>query len=467
MLKEKSQLFQLLFAVSDIVVVSVAWLLAYWLRFQTDLIPVEKGIPPFSTYFSALILISIIWASVFKRFGLYQPMRGVRRSHELWLLLNANTIAMLIFIASIYIFKEKNEPFSRLVFAYFGFFAIFFTVIERSFLRFILREIRRKGYNLRYMLIVGAGKVAEDLVKRVRKHSELGMQLIGCLSKDGKEVLGPCGVPILGNYYDIKKCLATINVDQLIVALPLEDNHLLHDVMSQVQDTLVDVKIVPDIYQFISLGGSIEEFEGLPLVSIQSTPLEGIGRIMKRLLDVILSIGAFMLFLPLFLLICILVKCTSKGPVFYKQIRVSFDGSKFNIYKFRTMYMYAEEKGPGWTVEGDSRVTPLGKFLRKTSFDELPQILNVLRGDMSFVGPRPERPVYIEEFKRRVPRYMLRHKVPAGMTGWAQVHGWRGDTSIDKRIEFDLYYIENWSLLLDLKILFLTVFKGFRNTNAY
>jgi Undecaprenyl-phosphate glucose phosphotransferase len=229
----------------------------------------------------------------------------------------------------------------------------------------------------------------------------------------------------------------------------------------------VDIKIIPDLYQFVSVGGAIEEFEGLPVISLQESPIDGINLVTKRILDLTLALTISIVISPLLLLIAILVKTTSRGPIFYKQERVSVDGSSFSILKFRTMYTDAETHGPGWTTKGDSRVTPLGRFLRSWSLDELPQLLNVLRGDMSIVGPRPERPVFINEFRQRIPRYMLRHKVPAGMTGWAQVNGWRGDTSIDKRIEYDLYYIENWSLALDLKILFMTIFKGFRDRNAY
>lgn len=230
---------------------------------------------------------------------------------------------------------------------------------------------------------------------------------------------------------------------------------------------MLDIKIIPNLYQFASIGGAIEEFERLPVISLQGCPLDGINLFSKRALDQLVGSCALVIFSPLMLVIAVLVKLISRGPVFFKQERVSFDGSRFYIVKFRTMYVDAEKNGPGWTTPGDDRVTPLGRILRSTSLDELPQLLSVLRGDMSTVGLRPERPVFIKEFRQRVPCYMLRHKVPAGITGWAQVHGWRGDTSIDKRIEYDLYYIENWSLLLDLKIVCMTVVNGFRNRNAY
>ena len=468
MLKQKRQLFEFLFMASDLVVVTIAWCLAYWLRFQSELVVVDKGVPPFQHYFSMLIFIWLIWAFVYRRMGLYRPMRGARTGLELWLLINANALALLLLIATTYLFREKSVPFSRLVFAYFGIMALLFTIVQRSLMRFILREVRRRGFNLRYMLIVGAGKVSGDIASRIRYHRELGIQLLGCLVRDDQEATrGPKGLPVVGKYSDLKDLLARTEIDQIVVALPLEDHQMLPEIIQQIGDSLVDVKIVPDLYQFVSVGGSIEEFEGLPVISVQGSPLEGINLFTKRVLDLILASTLMIALSPLLILIALLVKLTSRGPIFYKQERVSFDGSRFYILKFRTMYMNAEVEGPRWATKGDDRVTPLGKVLRSLSLDELPQLWNVLRGDMSIVGPRPERPVFIEQFRSRIPRYMLRHKVPAGMTGWAQVNGWRGDTSIDKRIEYDLYYIENWSLLLDLKILFLTLFKGFKNRNAY
>ena len=467
MLKQKRQIFEFLFMGADLIVITAAWFLAYWFRFNSGFVPAEKGVPNFETYLSMTLFIWLIWAFVFRRMGLYRPMRGVRRQREIWLLINANALSILLLISVTYLFREKSVPFSRLVFMYFWIFATVLTLVERWTLRALLREFRRRGYNLRYMLIVGAGKVAADLVKRVRLHREMGIQLLGCLSKDGTERRGVSGIPVIGAYASLRRLLDETAVDQLVIALPLEDNEMLPAIMDQVGDSLVDIKIVPDLYQFVSVGGAIEEFDGLPVIGLQTTPLEGVNLFVKRVMDLVLAATLVVVLSPLFALIAILIKLSSRGPVLYGQERVSVDGTPFTIYKFRTMRLDAENRGPGWTTPGDDRVTPLGQVLRSLSLDELPQLFNVLRGDMSIVGPRPERPVYIEEFRKRVPRYMLRHKVPAGMTGWAQVNGWRGDTSIDKRIEHDLYYIENWSVLLDIKILMLTLVRGFVNRNAY
>ena len=465
MLKQKRQLFEYLFMAADLCVVSCAWVVAYWLRFATEFVPADKGIPPIGNYLSMLLFIWLIWAFVFKRMGLYRAMRGLRRSRELWLLGQANALCLLLFIAVTYLFREKTVPYSRLVFVYFGILAVAFTAIERAVLRFFLREMRRRGYNLRYLLVIGAGKLAGDIVVRIRAHRELGIQLVGCLSREGNEAKGPHGIPMVGRYEDLSKVLRTMDIDQVIVALPLEDNHRLAEIVPPLENSLLDVKIVPDLAQFVSVGGAIEEFEGLPVISVQASPLDGFNLMAKRIFDLVFGTLMLIVLSPLMLIVALLVKLSSRGPVFYKQERVSFDGSKFTILKFRTMHVDAEAAGPRWATAGDERVTWIGRILRQFSLDELPQLFNVLRGDMSLVGPRPERPFFIEEFRRRVPRYMLRHKVPAGMTGWAQVNGWRGDTSIDKRIEYDLYYIENWSLLMDFKIVLLTLYRGIRNRN--
>lgn len=467
MLKEKRRLFEVLFGVSDLLTVSLAWCLAYWVRFESHWFPLDKGRPDFNDYISVLLVLIPVWLLTFRAVGLYRPMRGVREWKERILLVYGNGIALVFLITLIFLFREKTTPFSRAVFLWFGFFSLFFTLVERGFLRFILRDIRRKGFNLRYMLVVGDGRVAADVIRRIRAQRELGIQLLGCVTKSGDRLCGPEGVPVVGKYDDLGTVMKELEVDQVLVALPLEDSTALPQVMRDVSDSIVDVKIVPDLYQFVRVGGSIEEFDGLPVIGVQGSPLEGVARIIKRIFDILVSSVLIVLLSPLLLLICVLIKVTSRGPCVYAQERVSVDGTRFIIYKFRSMRTDAERAGPGWTTPKDSRITWLGSIMRKTSLDELPQLFNVLRGDMSIVGPRPERPVYIQEFRTRIPGYMLRHKVPAGITGWAQVNGWRGDTSIDKRIEFDLHYIENWSLWLDCKIILLTVLHGFFNKNAY
>ena len=494
MLKRHSQLFEGLFAAADLAVVSVSWVASYWIRFKMGIIPVEKGIPNFLDYAKMLIFVWFIWASVFRRFNLYRPMRGRRKIHEIWLLIRANAFACLILIALTYLFREKSIEFSRLVFLIFWGMSTVMTVLARSMVRKILRAMRRRGYNLRYALIVGSGSLAEKVARRMVAHPELGVELIGALSRDFIDVTEPSpllvpdgrldrpsnyrnfgkgnamqgqNLRIVGTYDDLPRFLASGNIDQIIVAMPLSDHDVMEQVVNSVGDSMVDLKIVPDVHQFIQLGTLIEEFEGLPVVSLASTPLIGVNRVLKRGVDILLSATLLICLSPVLLLIAALVKLTSRGPIFYSQERMGLDGQMFHIYKFRTMHIYAERRGARFATKDDPRTTTLGRILRKFNLDELPQLWNVLWGQMSLVGPRPERPVFIEEFRQHVPRYMLRHKVQAGMTGWAQVHGWRGNTSIERRIEHDLYYIEHWSLVLDMKILFLTLLHGFRDRNAY
>lgn len=480
MLKRNAQLFEGLFIATDLLVVSIAWLVSYWLRFELEIIPAEKGIPPFIDYLRSLFFVWLIWAFVFRRFGLYQPMRGIGRIREIWTVLKANSLSVLLFLALTYLFREKSVPFSRLVFVLFWGLSTVFAITSRTLIRELLRSMRRRGYNLRYAVIVGSGSLAGMVARRLQRHPEFGIELLGCLTDDTKKgaVMEPRhdgalrdelpnGVKIIGTYSDLPALLERGSIDQVIVALPLQDHDRMEAVVSSIGDAMVDVRIVPDLHRFIQLGSLVEEFDGLPVISLASTPLEGYNRILKRGLDIVLG-GVFLVIaLPMMVLTAILVKLTSKGPIFYTQERVGLDGNTFRIYKFRTMAINAEANGAKWCVPADPRVTPLGRVLRKFNIDELPQLLNVIAGTMSLVGPRPERPVFIREFRQRVPRYMLRHKVQAGMTGWAQVHGWRGNTSIERRIEHDLYYIEHWSLGLDLKILGLTLLNSFRDRNAY
>lgn len=550
MLKKYSHLFEGLFMASDLVVASLCWVLSYWVRFYSGLLAIDKGIPPFSDYVKMLLFVWLIWAFVYRRFGLYRPMRGASRIRESLIVLKANSLSVILLLALTYLFREKSVEFSRLVFAIFFAISSIGALLSRNIVRSFLRSMRRRGHNLRYAMIVGAGELAANVAERINLHPEYGIELLGCLASDedianrgyrslrvfanGRRypVLGqarnshsylsqsvlspryafnssvaaraasasmystgyvgnnvansigsglalaersleqlnennPWAVPVIGSYSDLPFILGEGGIDQVIIALPLHDHAKIEEVVASVGDLMVDVKVVPDLHRFIQLGSQIEEFDGVPVVSLASTPLFGFNRVMKRGFDILLSAFFILLTLPLMIVIALLVKLTSRGPILFSQERVGLDGRVFHIHKFRTMYVNAEVTGARFAVKGDPRVTPLGKFLRRFSIDELPQLWNVLRGNMSLVGPRPERPVFINEFRKYVPRYMLRHKVQAGMTGWAQVKGWRGNTSIEKRIEHDLYYIENWSIALDVKILFLTIFAALFDRNAY
>lgn len=557
MLKRYSYLFEALFVISDLAVVSLCWVSSYWLRFNLEIIPIDKGIPEFGNYLRMLLFVWGIWAFVFRRFGLYKPMRGASRVRESWALVKANSLCVILLLSVTYLFKEKNVEFSRLVFFVFLIVSTCGILASRNVIRVVLRYMRRRGHNLRYALIVGAGDLAANVAERIRRHPEYGIELIGCLANNDEiprrsykrfRVLanghkypiisknksssnlqlqnyrhtglqkdlqqkalafnrinrsiegltdfsssatinfstgGSYGlalaenspehrlqglsweVPVIGVYSDLPYILDEGGIDQVVIALPLQDHAKIEEVVASIGDSIVDVRVVPDLHRFIQLGSEVEEFDGLPVVSLASTPLSGLNKITKRIFDITFSSIFLLATLPLLILISLTIKLTSRGTVFFSQERVGLDGTLFKIHKFRTMRTDAEESGAQFAVRGDPRVTRLGRFLRRFSIDELPQLWNVLVGNMSLVGPRPERPVFIKEFRRYIPRYMLRHKVQAGMTGWAQVNGWRGSTSIEKRIDYDLYYIENWSIMFDIKILFLTIFATIMDRNAY
>ncbi|MGQ9637672.1 MAG: undecaprenyl-phosphate glucose phosphotransferase [Thermodesulfobacteriota bacterium] len=467
MLKEHSQIFITILFISDLILIAFSWILAYLIRFNLPLIKVVKDIPPWEQHLPLLLLLILICSVVFNLMNLYRPMRFSSISKEVKELFKAITISLLLFIFFAYFFKEYR--YSRLTILYFWVIGFLNLSLARWISRRILRFLRKKGKNLRYVLLVGEGKLLEKLLRAIHRHPELGLKPVGILSEKGNPIDKTIdGVDVIGSYDDLPEIVKKRGVDKVFIVLPFHRHEKIKDLLVSLKDEFVDIKIVSDLYDLFQLRGGIEEIDGLPIINIRETPLLGWGKIFKRVIDVLISSIGLLLLSPLFLLISLLIKITSKGPVFYKQKRMGLDGNIFEIIKFRSMIVDAENNtGSVWAKEDDPRRTPLGKILRRTSLDELPQLWNVLKGEMSLVGPRPERPELIECFKELIPNYMLRHKIKAGMTGWAQVNGWRGNSSLEKRIEHDIYYIEHWSIAFDIKILFLTLFKGFINRNAY
>ncbi len=472
MLKRYSQLFLSLLVVCDLTVVAGAWLLAFWLRFfsplVTDAIPIRYGIPELERYTKLLVVVVPIFYALFRSHGLYLPHRIARRSRELFNLLRASALAVGSLIVVDSMFREFFQA-SRVVFAIFLPLEILGVAALRSVIRAVLRQLRKRGQNLRHVVVVGAGSLGSEVVERILRHPEMGLHIVGVLGKDASKVgLEIHGIPVTGIYEDVTRMLRGGGIDQVIVAIPMESHHRLAAILDAIGSFMVDIKVVPDLYRFISLRGGIEDFDGIPVVSILETPLYGWNRLLKRAFDIVVSSLVLVFAAPLMLLIALAVRISSPGPIFYRQERMGLDGQTFRMYKFRTMRVDAEaETGPVWASEDDPRRTSFGGWLRRWSLDELPQLFNVLRGQMSLVGPRPERPVFIQSFKDQIPKYMLRHRMQAGVTGWAQVNGWRGNTSLEQRIACDLYYIENWSLSFDLRILGLTFIKGLRHKNAY
>jgi len=464
-LKANARLFEQLTLVGDLLLIAACWVLAYYLRFYLSPIPVYRGIPPLAPYLYLLGPIVVVWAAAFRAFGLYRPRRLGSHLSEWVDIGKASTLGSLVLVAIMTFFFRPQE-FSRLVIVYFWVLSIVSVSLSRAAFREALRLARRRGYNLRHALIVGSGELAESVIERLRLRPDVGIHVLGVVGDD-KGGLGP-QTKWLGSYADVRRVLDSQDVDQVILAIPHEDAARLPMLVNAIGDDPVTIHVVPDIIRFASLRGGIEDFEGVPFIHLRESPLHGWNRVLKRGFDLVAGTLVLIAAAPFMAAIALAVRLGSRGPVLYRQGRMGLDGQRFSMLKFRTMPVDAEARtGPVWAKPDDPRRTALGAFLRRSSLDELPQLFNVLRGEMSLVGPRPERPVFVEEFRRKIPGYMLRHKVKAGITGWAQVNGWRGNTSLERRIEYDLYYIERWSLGFDLKILWLTFLRIFRGENAY
>ncbi|MCI0574162.1 MAG: undecaprenyl-phosphate glucose phosphotransferase [Myxococcaceae bacterium] len=448
---------------TDAVMLAFAFALAYLTRFFGPVVP--EDIPSTESSVVSLALVLVIYPVVFHQARLYTTNRVRTHIAEAFEVFKAVITGTLILVAVTYFLRER---YSRLTLGIFAVYAFLLVASMRLVMREALNQVRRRGFNLKSILVVGAGALGERVVQTVEGHRELGFRVVGVLARKAEQVGSEvAGAPVVGTVDEVEGFLDREPLDQVILALPTEDHDLIKALMERLALRTVDVKVVPDLFQYVTLYGGLEEFGGLPIVSLQGGPLHGWNLVFKRLFDIVFALVAILLAAPVMLVVAVLVKLSSRGPVLFKQERMGMDGSTFHILKFRTMRTDAEVGGAVMASAGDPRRTALGTFLRRSSLDELPQLFNVLWGDMSLVGPRPERPVFIEEFKKQIPRYHLRHKVKSGITGWAQINGLRGQTSIQKRIEYDLYYIENWSLALDFKILMKTALGGFLSKNAY
>ncbi|MDD9947791.1 MAG: undecaprenyl-phosphate glucose phosphotransferase [Myxococcales bacterium] len=473
MLKRYNGLVGLAYRVADAAIIVAVWNLCYWIRFSlfatTGKIDPELGhieMVPFEVYASLSPAVAVLWLFVFSWRGIYESRRMVRMVVEFRDLLQAHAIALLMFIGFAYFVKQYK--YSRMMMAHFALIAGFAICFSHGVIRVVLRCVRRRGFNLRRLLIVGESDASRTVIDRMRYFPELGMKVVGVVTPEGRSTQQVNGAKVLGHIADIRELVQETGVDEVFVALAHEQSTHLERLLGLLQDETVAVRVVPDVQAYVTLGCEAEDFDGLPVVRINDSPHIGIAAMAKRALDIAGSAIALIVLSPVLLAISALVKLTSPGPIFYAQERMGLDGKTFRMYKFRSMRQDAERmSGAVWANKNDDRRTRLGTFLRKTSLDELPQFWNVLRGDMSLVGPRPERPVFVRKFREEIPHYMLRHKVKAGITGWAQVNGWRGNTSLDRRIECDLFYIKNWSLSLDLRILLMTIWRGFIHKNAY
>lgn len=467
MLKKYGQLFISSLILSDSIVILFSWLAAYYIRFNLEIVPVTQGVPPLKQYLFVLIPVWLIFLINLKVCGLFTTLGKRSQWSEYFSIIKATSLSILMLGALSFFYRE--ESYSRIMVILFWGLCTLFLMVSHWGVRKARITMLGKGISLQKVLIVGCGDLGQTVAEKIQQHPEIGLSVEGYLTQHNENIgKNFKNHKVLGLINDISQIIHDHKIDQLFVALPLGEHDRLEQVLSNLGEEVVDIKVVPDLLRFMNIHSGVDDFDGLPVVNLTETPLYGWNSVIKRIADILISFLAIALTLPLMGVIAILIKLESRGKVIYSQERVGLDGKKFMMYKFRSMYDQAEKStGPVWAAENDDRRTRFGAFLRRSSLDELPQLFNVLKGNMSIVGPRPERPVFVQDFKKTIPQYMLRLKMKAGLTGWAQVNGWRGNTSLEKRIEYDLYYIKNWSLLFDLKIIFMTIWKGLLNRHAY
>ena len=480
MMKRYNRLLVAFYIVADALLGMGAFALAYFVRFHVldTVIPITKGIPPFEQYLTMMPFIGVIVPIAFNVQGTYRLRRGRSRVDDFFAVFVGTILAGIIgLVGSLYFqayyasdaMKDQGAyEVSRPALVLFLTFNVTLAYGLREIVREVFERRWKAGIGLKRVLIAGASDLGRMVADKVLEHREFGFKIIGFLDdRASGDHIGYRGLPLLGTLAEADEIIRQERIDHVYVALPLEEHVKMLGVVEATNREGVEVHVVPDLLQFIALRARLENLDGVPIISLNDVPLRGFNSLLKRGIDFAIS-GCALLGLAIpFVTIMALIRYTSRGPCFYKQERMGLDGKAFQVYKFRSMYIGAEdETGPVWARDNDPRCTPVGRWLRRLDLDELPQLWNVFRGDMSIVGPRPERPYFVEQFKHRIPQYMLRHKVKAGITGWAQVNGWRGNTSLEKRIEYDLYYIENWSVGLDIKIMWLTVLRGLQK-HAY
>ncbi|HWT26920.1 MAG TPA: undecaprenyl-phosphate glucose phosphotransferase [Mobilitalea sp.] len=474
MIKDNQKMLNKFHILMDAIIIVIAYLLTYYLRFYSPLtnlayfLRAESGtFYPLGVYARRLFYLVPMYILIYYFTRLYTPKRGKQRWIEVFNIILANAFGIVFFISTLYIQKETNI--SRWFLFCFLATNIILTSSARLLLANALRIARRKGYNLKHVILVGYSHAAEAYIDRIFANPQWGYYIHGIL--DDTMEIGTIykKVPVIGTISHLESFLSKMKLDEIAITLSIKEYGKLEQIVTTCEKSGVHTKFVPDYHSFIPTRPYTEDIYGLPVINIRNVPLSNTyNQVVKRLIDVLGSLTAILIFSIPMLVTAIIIKLTSKGPIIFTQTRVGKHNREFKMYKFRSMELQPEgDEKKAWTTKRDPRVTGIGKFIRKTSIDELPQLFNILKGDMSLVGPRPERPFFVEKFKEEIPRYMIKHQVSPGLTGWAQINGYRGDTSIRKRIEHDLYYIENWTIGLDFKILFLTIFKGFINKNAY
>lgn len=466
MIKDNQRRLNQFHILLDAVVIAAAYVISYYLFFVSGLFESSKSLS-WVQYFIALIFIIPGYLTSYAVFHLYTPKRVQGRRAEFANIVKANTIGILVFI--LVLFLTKQSDFSRKMLFLFLAINIVLETIVRNIIRLALRSIRAKGYNQKHILLVGYSRAALAYIDRIKLNPEWGYSIRGILDDNVERGTDYRGVKVLGTINNLDVILPINRLDEIAITLKLDEYAKLGGIVSACEKSGVHTKFIPDYNNIIPTKPYTEDLLGLPVIHIRHVPLtNSFNATIKRGVDILGSLAGLIVASPIMVVTAVAVKFSSPGPVIFCQERVGLHNRPFKMYKFRSMGVQAASREmKEWTTPGDPRVTTIGKIIRRTSIDELPQLFNILMGDMSLVGPRPERPFFVEKFKEEIPRYMVKHQVRPGLTGWAQVNGYRGDTSIAKRIECDLYYIENWTLGFDFKIMFLTIFKGFINKNAY
>ena len=471
MIKNNQTKLNYLHVVLDALIIVISYLAAWYLVLGKARAASTAGMLAFEIYVRALIVVIPLYLVLYAVFGMYAPKRVQSRRTQFACICKANIFGLMIF--TFVLFGGRNFPVfgpyldnfsARMIIAFFAINTVAETAVKTA-LHAALRTVRAQGFNQKHILLIGFSDAAKGFIDRVQQNPSWGYHIYGILDDDRETGSDYHGVQVIGELSQLRGILAKNQLDEIAVTLPLDKYEYLKPIVNICEKSGVHTKFIPDYQNIIPTRPYTEDLEGLPVINIRHVPLaEPLPALEKRVMDIAGALVALILFSPIMLTVAIIVKATSKGPVIYAQERVGLHNRPFKMYKFRSMYVQKpEEEKLGWTTKGDPRVTPIGHFIRHTNIDEMPQFINILKGDMSLVGPRPERPQFVEKFKEEIPRYMIKHQVRPGLTGWAQVNGYRGDTSIAKRIEYDLYYIENWTLGLDVKILFMTLFKGFKN----
>ncbi|EOS80421.1 undecaprenyl-phosphate glucose phosphotransferase [Dorea sp. 5-2] len=467
MIKDNQKLLNRLHVVVDALALVFSYISAWYIRFKSGIFELDPWFFSLGDYMRSLFILVPAYLILYYVFQLYTPKRVQGRRLEAWHIIQANVIGMMAFILYLYIMRQPD--FSRLmIFVFFGI-NICVEVTIRNIIRECLRNMRRQGYNQKHIVMIGYSRATEQYIDRVRANPEWGYIIRGILADNVQRGTQYKGIKVIGRTENLTIILPENKLDEIVITLGLAEYHKLEHIVGMCEKSGVHTKFVPDYNNIIPTKPYTEDLLGMPVINIRRVPLNNVlNALVKRCVDVFGAMVALLLFAPVMAVVAVIIKVTAPGPLIYSQERIGLQNKPFRMYKFRSMVVQDQSsEKKQWTVQNDPRVTPIGRFIRKTSIDELPQLINVLMGDMSLVGPRPERPQFVEQFKEEIPRYMIKHQVRPGLTGWAQVNGYRGDTSIRKRIEHDLYYIENWTLGFDLKILFLTFFKGFVNKNAY